>query len=253
MRTPSYSQRIKTDIINTPVTTKHCAAAELDALFLVHTAARVSAAITQRRDKLLTIAGSPAFSDAYEPKRLCCKRAFLRGAFLVCGTMSDPAKSYHLEFVLHDESKTALLLKVLNAFELDAKVTHRKNNSVVYIKESEKIVDMLNIIGAHKILLELENLRIIKEMRGNVNRQVNCETANITKTVNACARQLDAIRRLEHTAGLSSLPPHLEEIARIRLNQPDISLSELGRLCTPPLGKSGVNHRLNKIIEIADR
>jgi len=128
----------------------------------------------------------------------------------------------------------------------------RKDNYVVYLKEGEQVVDLLNIMGAHTALLKFENTRIYKEMRNNVNRIVNCETANLTKTINASVKQIENIEYIRDTAGLDSLPQNLREIAELRLNYREASLKELGQMLTPPLGKSGINHRLRKIEQVAE-
>lgn len=180
------------------------------------------------------------------------KKAYIKGAFLGSGSMTDPEKQYHLEFVTHSEEYAQELMKLLGAFGLNAKVIPRKGIYVVYIKEGEQIVDVLNILGAHNALLEAENVRIIKDMRNNVNRLVNCETANLSKTVNASVRQTEAIKFIEKTTGLSRLPDQLKEIAELRLANPGISLKELGDMLDPKVGKSGVNHRLRKIEKFAE-
>lgn len=179
------------------------------------------------------------------------KRAYLRGAFLGGGSVSNPEKTYHLELVTHDEDYAKELSSLINSYSLTSKVIQRKSSYVVYLKEGEQIVDMLNIIGAHTSLLELENVRIMKEMRNNVNRLVNCETANLSKTVNAAVRQVESIKLIEKEIGLRRLPKNLREIAELRLNYPDESLKELGEMLIPPVGKSGVNHRLRRIEKIA--
>lgn len=190
------------------------------------------------------------------PKKLISsdlkKKAYIRGAFLGSGSMTDPEKQYHLEFVTHSEEYAQELMKLLGTYNLNAKVIPRKGIYVVYIKEGEQIVDVLNILGAHNALLEAENVRIIKDMRNNVNRLVNCETANLSKTVNASVRQTEAIKLIEKTTGLSRLPDQLREIAELRLANPGISLKELGDMLDPKVGKSGVNHRLRKIEKFAE-
>lgn len=182
----------------------------------------------------------------------CCKRAFVRGAFLASGSISDPNKSYHFEIVCRSEEQAKQLCDVINSFGMDAKIVARKKYQIVYLKEGAQIVDMLNIMEAHVALMNLENVRILKEMRNSVNRKVNCETANISKTVNAAVQQLRDIEYIRETAGLSSLPDNLRETALLRLEYPDAPLKELGTYLNPPVGKSGVNHRLRKISEIAE-
>lgn len=180
------------------------------------------------------------------------ERAYIRGAFLGGGSISNPEKTYHVEFVTHSIEYAEDLSKIINKFGLNSKVIQRKSSYIVYIKEGEQIVDLLNIMGAHNALLQLENIRIMKEMRNNVNRLVNCETANLSKTVNAAVRQVESIRLIQSELGLGRLPKNLREIAELRLEYPDESLKELGEMLEPPVGKSGVNHRLRKIEKIAE-
>ncbi|MGL4759868.1 MAG: DNA-binding protein WhiA [Sarcina sp.] len=179
------------------------------------------------------------------------KRAFIKGAFIGGGSISNPEKTYHLEYVAHSEEFANDLRDIINHYKLNSKVIKRKNSFIVYIKEVEKIQDMLSVLGAHTCLLEMENIRIVKEMRNNVNRLVNCETANLSKTVNAAVRQVESIRYIDSTVGIKRLPKNLQEIAYLRLENPEESLKELGEMLEPPVGKSGVNHRLRKIEKIA--
>ncbi|MGL5258663.1 MAG: DNA-binding protein WhiA [Lachnospiraceae bacterium] len=184
-------------------------------------------------------------------KKTCCQRAFLRGVFLSIGSMSDPNKGYHLELVCNYLSHAKQIQEILRLFELDGKIIERKKYYVVYLKEGTNIVDFLNICEAHVALMEFENLRIIKEMRNSINRRVNCETANITKTVNAATKQIEDIIYIRDTMGFESLPDNLSEMASVRLEYPEATLLELGQYLDPPVGKSGVNHRLRKLSEIA--
>lgn len=181
----------------------------------------------------------------------CCKRAFLRGSFLAGGSMSDPSKTYHFEIVCMNEEKARQIQSIMNVFELEAKIIMRKKYFVVYIKEGTQIVDMLNIMEAHVSLMELENIRILKEMRNSINRRVNCETANINKTVSAAVKQVEDIQYIKNTVGFRDLSDGLVEIANLRLEYPDASLVELGRMLSTPVGKSGVNHRLKKLSDRA--
>ncbi len=185
--------------------------------------------------------------------RQCCKKAYLRGAFLAGGSISDPEKTYHLELTSRTMEQARELKRLLGSFGLNARIILRKGSYVTYLKEGENIVDFLNIVGAHKALMELENVRILKGMRNNVNRIVNCETANLEKTVNASVRQVENIKYIADNIGLDGLPPGLRETAELRLEYSDLNLAELGRLMTPPLGKSGVNHRLRKLDRIAEK
>ena len=182
----------------------------------------------------------------------CCKRAFLRGAFLAAGSMSDPNKAYHFEIVCTTVNMAEQLRRMMCSFSMDAKIVARKKMYVVYLKEGAQLVDMLNIMEAHVSLMELENVRILKEMRNAVNRKVNCETANINKTVSAAVKQVEDIRYIQQTIGLDKLSDGLKEMAILRLEPPDATLKELGEISDPPVGKSGVNHRLRKIGEIAE-
>ncbi|WP_372997554.1 DNA-binding protein WhiA [Lutispora sp.] len=186
-------------------------------------------------------------------KKDCCKRAYLRGVFLGGGSISDPEKTYHLEMVTSNETYAKDIKNLINSFGLNAKIVLRKDYFVVYLKEGENIVDFLNIIGAHSALLDLENVRIYKEMRNNVNRLVNCETANLSKTVNAAMRQINNIKYIKEHMGLNKLPKNLRDIAEARLLHQDASLKELGEMLSPAVGKSGVNHRLRKLDELAEQ
>ena len=182
----------------------------------------------------------------------CCKRAFIRGTFLSSGSISDPEKGYHFEIVCPDRGKAEQLQGIIRSFHVEAKIVVRKKSYVVYVKEGAQIVDMLAIMEANVALMDLENIRILKEMRNSVNRKVNCETANINKTVNAAVKQIEDIRLLEEKVGLESLSEGLEEIARLRLQYPEATLKELGLMLNPQVGKSGVNHRLRKLSLLAD-
>lgn len=182
----------------------------------------------------------------------CCKRAFVRGAFMAAGSISDPNKSYHFEIKCNSKEKAKQLVEILRDFNIEAKIVARKGCFVVYIKEGEGIVDVLNVMEAPVALMEMENIRILKGMSNYYNRQVNCETANIKKTVTTAYRQIDDIKYIVEKVGMKYLPERLQTIAQVRLDNPDASLQELGELMEPPLGKSGVNHRLRKISQIAD-
>jgi hypothetical protein len=185
-------------------------------------------------------------------RKKCCKKSYLRGAFLGGGSVSDPEKAYHLEFIAHSEKYGESLCGLIREFDLHAKLIERKNNYVVYLKEGEHIVNLLSLIGAHTALLNLENIRIYKDMRNNINRIVNCETANLSKTIDAAIRQKENIEYIRDRIGFSYLPSNLREIAELRLSYPDASLRELGDMLTPRVGKSGVNHRLRKLDRIAE-
>ncbi|MCR5279956.1 MAG: DNA-binding protein WhiA [Lachnospiraceae bacterium] len=184
--------------------------------------------------------------------RDCCRRAFLRGAFLSAGFIADPNTGYHFEITVSDEAKANLLIGLFEGFEIKARKSVRKKQFVVYIKESEAISDVLNVIGAHKAMLSLVEARIVKDVRNDVNRRNNFDTANITKAVNAASRQIEDISYIRQVEGVDNLPESLREIAEVRIAHPEASLTELGGLLDPPVGKSGVNHRLRKLSEYAD-
>ncbi len=213
-------------------------------------------AILYGEDKERLIAKFGDLSDPVDMlllKNTCCRRAFLRGAFLSCGSISAPEKSYHLEFVCTNRPQAAQLVEVMKTFSIEGKIVLRKKYNVVYLKESEGIADLLNVMEAHVSLMNLENTRILKEVRNSVNRRVNCETANIGKTVQASARQIEDILYLKEHYGFSKLPENLREMAEVRLEYPDAALKELGEHLDPAVGKSGVNHRLRKLSELAER
>lgn len=184
--------------------------------------------------------------------RQCCKRAFLRGVFLATGVVTNPKSGYHLELVAGSRGRATRIQEIIGVFGLEVKTTTRKGKYIVYMKDSASIVDFLNVMGAHVALMEFENVRIWKEMRNSVNRQVNCETANIRKTVSAASRQTADIQYIHDTIGFGELSENLAQIARVRLENPEVTLKELGEMLDPPVGKSGVNHRLRKLSEIAN-
>lgn len=186
-------------------------------------------------------------------EKRCCKRAYVRGAFLGGGSISNPEKTYHLEFVTNSQQHSEDLSRLINSFGLNSKIVVRKESYVVYLKEGEQIVDLLNIMEAHSALLRLEDIRILKEVRNNVNRIVNCETANLEKTINASLRQIENIEYIDSVIGIENLPENLVDIAKLRLMHREASLKELGMMLNPAIGKSGVNHRLRKLEEIAEQ
>lgn len=183
----------------------------------------------------------------------CCRRSYLRGVFLGGGSVNNPGGTYHLEVITGNERHAGDICRLLQRFDLDARVSTRKNWYVVYLKESDQIVKCLNLMGAHTALLEFENARVVKDMRNRVNRLVNCETANLNKTVNASLRQTENIKLIAAHLGMDKLSPSLREVAELRLSFPDASLKELGEMASPPLGRSGVNHRLRKLDRIAEK
>lgn len=178
------------------------------------------------------------------------KKALIRGIFLGSGSINDPTKKYHLEILLNDKDAAQYIQNILKSFNIKAKIL--EINNTIYIKEGEEISKFLAFIGAQKSVLKYEEIRVMREIRNNVNRQVNCETANLNKTISASVMQIEAINYLKKVKKYEELPTGLQEIAELRLEYPEMSLKDLGSLLENPLGKSGVNHRLKKIIEIAD-
>ena len=193
-----------------------------------------------------------SISDSLIIQRECCKRAFIRGAFLASGSVSDPVKTYHFEIVCLSEAKAKQLQMIMETFNINARVIKRRKYFVVYVKDSSQVVDLLNIMGAYNALMDMENVRIVKDMRNNVNRKVNCETANINKTVSAAVKQIEDIRFIQMSSAFDELPESLQEMAELRVRYPEATLAELGQLLDTPVGKSGVNHRLKKISLFAD-
>ena len=202
---------------------------------------------------------SPVSPGALAPpaarkRKACCRRALLRGAFLAAGSVNDPgSSSYHLEIATSTQVQAEQLQTAMNSYGLHAKRIRRKKGFVVYLKEGEKIVEFLSLIGAHQALLRFEDVRILKGMRNQVNRLVNCETANMNKTIGAAVRQLEVIRLIDRRIGLNNLPIHLREVADLRIRYPEITLQELSELMTHRISKSGLNHRFRKLEEIAQQ
>lgn len=274
----SFSSQVKEELLRTIPNSRHCRLAELAAIITMSGSFAEGTwrqdednqSIHLKVDKLVGMLGIDINSeeghmalklididggyivDRMLVERACCKQAFIRGAFLAAGSITDPEKGYHFEIVCYDEEHAKLICYLMTEFGIEPKLIERKKYHVVYLKGSSLIVDMLNIMGAHVSLMGMENVRILKDMRNSVNRRVNCETANINKTVNAAVKQIEDIRYIEKTKGLKYLPDNLRQLAELRLEEPELPLKELGESLNPPLGKSGVNHRLRKISEIAN-
>lgn len=197
------------------------------------------------------------FTPGIDPRIIrknCCRRAYLRGAFLAGGSVNNPeGSSYHLEIASMYEQHCHALCELSNRYELNARCIERKKGYIFYLKEGEKIIEFLNIIGAHQALLKFEDIRIMRDMRNSVNRIVNCETANLNKTIGAAIRQIENIKFLDSQLGLDSLPDKLREVAEVRLQHPDLNLTEVGEMLKTKVSKSGVNHRLRKIDELAEK
>ena len=183
----------------------------------------------------------------------CCRRSFLTGAFLGGGSINDPRRSYHLEFDTKNKEYAKTVLNLLQSMDIPAKMTERKGRYVVYLKDFDSITAVLGLIGADFAALQFYSVSVEKELRNDVNRKVNCENANLDKLALASSRQIYAITKIKKAVGLGALSDTLREMAELRLEYPEDSLKELGARLNPPIGKSGVNHRLNRIMEFADR
>lgn len=177
-------------------------------------------------------------------------RAVVRGVFLGSGSVNNPNKKYHLEILLNDNEKAKFLQNIIKKFDVNTKIL--KTTNALYIKEGEEISKFLALIGATKSVLSFEEVRVVRETRNNVNRLVNCETANLNKIVNASIKQVEAIKFLKKMKKFDTMPKYLIEIAELRLENPEIGLKDLGQMLENPIGKSGVNHRLKKIQEYAE-
>jgi len=189
--------------------------------------------------------------DSDIPRKKCCRRAYLRGTFLSSGSITNPERGYHLEISTELTGLVEKIMAIMALLGLEAGVTQRKGSLVIYMKDGGEIVTMLNLMGAHSALLHFENVRVMKDMRNQVNRLVNCETANVDKTVKAAMDQLEDIQIIDAAIGLEELPPKLREIARVRLENPYASLQEIGDLMVPKMSKSGVNYRFRQLQEKA--
>ncbi len=179
-------------------------------------------------------------------------KGVVRGTFLGGGSITEPNARYHLEIRLETKEAREKLVKIINKFNIEVKLLDRKYSYSIYIKDGEEISKFLALIGANSSVLKYEDIRVLKETKNNVNRKVNCETANLNKTINASVAQINAIERIKKRKKWNSLPPNLQEIAKLRLENPDATLDELGKMLSDPIGKSGVNHRLKRIIEISE-
>ena len=190
-------------------------------------------------------------------QRSCCLKAYIRGAFLAGGSINDPQKNYHIEILNQDMEHAEVLQRSLREFGIESRILDRTRPSnrtvyVLYLKDGEQIIDVLSVMKAHISLMELENVRIVKEVRNNINRQVNCETANLNKTISAAVKQVNDIRYLMEKGALNSMPPELVAMAEVRLENEDLPLKDLGQLLDPPVSKSGKNHRLRKLSQAAE-
>src|SRR5690554_6597674 len=218
---------------------------------------RIPGRVQEVLNKLHIVSDGFQFTRGIDPaiiRKKCCTRAYLRGAFLAGGSVNNPeGSSYHLEIASMYESHCRDLTDLANRYHLNARFIERKKGFVFYIKEGEKIIEFLNIIGAHQALFKFEDVRIMRDMRNSVNRIVNCETANLNKTIGAAVRQIENIRLIEKEVGLHTLPDRLREVAEVRIQHPDMNLTEVGEMLAGKVSKSGVNHRLRKIDELAEK
>lgn len=178
--------------------------------------------------------------------RLCIREAFIKS-----GSMNDPNRKYHLQIMFKTKKKAEEMQKLLENFNIHAKIIKKEKSYMLYLKDGEEISEFLALIGANNTVIKFEEIRVIKEKRNDINRLVNCETANLNKTINAAVKQIEDINTIKLKGKFSALPENLQEIANLRVENPDLSLIELGKLLKKPIGKSGVNHRLNKLSEIA--
>ncbi len=276
----SFSKDVKEELFSVYPKSRHCMVAELAGIILLqglHTFSEksddqlnrkvftllnktlnigkdvtaITADVFLETKKMLKLSDDGEMIDELVLQQPCCKRAFIRGAFLAAGSISDPNKGYHFEIVCSALRQADLLVQAMNIFDVEAKIVHRNDKQVVYLKEGAQIVEILRVMEAAHSVMDLENIRIVKEVRGTINRKVNCETANISKTVTAAVRQIEDIKLIDKNLGLVNLPVQLQEIAQIRLDYPDTPLADLGQLLDPPIGKSGVNHRFKKLAAIA--
>lgn len=190
-------------------------------------------------------------SGGIESKDEARIKALARGAFLGSGSVNNPENKYHLEVVLSNNKNASSIKKMLEKMQIDFKALERKNGYSLYMKDGEEISKFLAFIGANNSVLKFEEIRVLREMKNNVNRKVNCETANLNKTINAAVKQIEAIKKLKESGKLESLNSNLKEIASLRIENPDATLTELGQMLQNPIGKSGVNHRLNQLIELS--
>ena len=202
------------------------------------------------KEELATISRKD-FTLNEKPSKMSFK-GLIREAFLQSGSISDPEKFYHLEIVFTEYEDAVRIQRMMESFALDGKIVERKGHYVVYLKEGAQIADMLRIMEAPMALMEFENIRILKEMRNSINRQVNCEAANLGKTISAAVKQVEDINFICSKVGLEHIPESLAQTAKVRLENPEATLKELGELMDPPLGKSGVNHRLKQLSAMAD-
>jgi DNA-binding protein WhiA len=264
----SYSSKVKEELLNIIPSPNHCRIAEAAGLFSMNgevvndpVYGKCYKINGDERvcNKYFTLVKKTNILGEYDCglvdesllKKPCCRSAYLRGVFLARGSITDPEKTYHLEIIAKSKEQAKQIIMVMATFSITGKLINRMDRYVIYLKESGSISDMLACMGASVAMLDFENIRVVKEMKNNVNRKVNCETANIGKMVDAAVREINDIKLIDETYGLESLSQKLQETARLRLEHPEMPLKELGEMHNPPVGKSGVNHRLRRIAKIA--
>lgn len=202
------------------------------------------------KDELLELKMWDINSNMKQDEQLA--RLYIREAFIKSGSMNDPNKKYHLQIMFKEKTKAEEMQTLLNNFNINAKIIKKEKDYMLYLKDGEEISEFLALIGANKSVIKFEEIRVIKEKRNDINRLVNCETANLNKTINASVKQIEDIKRIKKAGKFNELPETLKEIAEVRINNPEMSLIELGKLLDKPIGKSGVNHRLKKLSQIAE-
>lgn len=202
------------------------------------------------KDELLNLKMWDMNSNMKQDEQLA--RLYIREAFIKSGSMSNPNKKYHLEITFKTKKKAEEMKQLLENFNIHAKIIKREKEYMLYIKEGEEISNFLALIGANTSVIKFEEVRVLKETRNDINRLVNCETANLNKTINAAVKQIEDIKFIKSKHKFISLPENLQEIANLRIENPDVSLIELGKMLNEPIGKSGVNHRLKKLSSIAE-
>ncbi len=202
------------------------------------------------KDELLELKMWDLGSNMKQDEQLA--RLYIREAFIKSGSVNDPNKKYHLQIMFKEKAKAEEMQTLLNNFNIHAKIIIKEKDYMLYLKDGEEISEFLALVGANKSVIKFEEIRVIKEKRNDINRLVNCETANLNKTINASVKQIEDIKKIKKAGKFNELPETLKEIAEVRINNPEMSLIELGKLLDKPIGKSGVNHRLKKLSQIAE-
>ena len=202
------------------------------------------------KDELLELKMWDLGSNMKQDEQLA--RLYIREAFIKSGSMNDPNKNYHLQIMFKEKAKAEEMQTLLNNFNIHARIIKKEKDHMLYLKDGEEISEFLALVGANKSVIKFEEVRVIKETRNDINRLVNCETANLNKTINASVKQIEDINKIKKAGKYNELPETLKEVAEVRINNPEMSLIELGKLLDKPIGKSGVNHRLKKLSQISE-